>query len=136
MTGRRPDRQVTQYLAESRQQTKERPKMKSTNLQTEPFEQALTPSDDEHYLLSLYVTGATPQSTMAILNIKKVCEERLEGRYELEVIDIYQQPKLAQSEQIIAAPTLVKRLPLPVRKLIGNMSDVRRVLIGLGLHTG
>jgi len=110
--------------------------MQSTHPKPEPFEQPLTPSHTELYLLTLYVTGATPQSTAAILNIKKVCEERLEGRYELEVIDIYQQPKLAQSEQIIAAPTLVKKLPLPVRKLIGNMSDVKRVLIGLGLSPG
>jgi circadian clock protein KaiB len=79
------------------------------------------------------VAGATPRSTEAILNIKKFCEEFLKGRYELEVIDIYQQPVLAKGEQIIAAPTLVKKLPPPIRKFIGSMYDVDRILVGLDL---
>jgi circadian clock protein KaiB len=79
------------------------------------------------------VAGVTPRSTEAIVNIKKICEEHLKGRYELEVIDIYQQPVLAKGEQIIAAPTLVKKLPLPLRRFIGSMYDVDRILVGLDL---
>lgn len=86
------------------------------------------------YILRLYVAGMTPQSTRAIANVKNICEEYLQGRYELEVIDLYQKPQLAQSEQIIAAPTLIKRLPLPLRRLIGDMSNVERVLVGLDLY--
>ncbi|MFB3888870.1 MAG: circadian clock KaiB family protein [Candidatus Bathyarchaeia archaeon] len=87
----------------------------------------------EKYTLRLYVTGMTPKSTQAIRNLRKICEEYLQGRYELEVIDIYQQPELAREGQLIAAPTLVKKLPLPVRKLIGDMSDKERVLYGLNI---
>ena len=87
----------------------------------------------EKYVLRLYVTGMTPRSTQAIGNIRKICEEHLKGRYELEVIDICQQPELAKDGEIIAAPTLVKRLPLPLRKLIGTMSDTERVLVGLNI---
>jgi circadian clock protein KaiB len=101
--------------------------------QTEVFEAALKGSTDKKYVLRLYVAGVTPRSTEAILNIKKVCEEHLAGRYELEVIDIYQQPVLAKGDQIIAAPTLVKKLPLPLRKFIGSMADVDRILVGLDL---
>ncbi len=70
---------------------------------------------------------------MAVTNIKKICEEHLQGRYDLEVIDIYQQPTLAKGEQIIAAPTLIKKLPLPLRKFIGDMADQERILVGLDL---
>lgn len=101
---------------------------------TEEFEQLLQGEGDERYVLRLYVTGITPKSTQAILNVRKICEENLKGRYELEVIDIYQQPILAKDEQIIAAPTLIKKLPLPLRKLIGDMSDKERILIGLDLR--
>jgi len=101
--------------------------------QFEVFEQALKESKDEKYVLRLYVAGTTAKSLNAILNIKKICEEHLKGRYELEVIDIYQQPTLAKGEQIIAAPTLVKKLPLPLRKFIGSMHDVDRILVGLDL---
>ncbi|HEY9207012.1 MAG TPA: circadian clock KaiB family protein [Candidatus Methanoperedens sp.] len=100
---------------------------------TEEFEQSLLKEMNERYVLRLYVTGMTPKSTQAVLNIKKICEENLKGRYELEVIDIYQQPVLAKDEQIIAAPTLVKKLPLPLRRLIGDMSDKERILLGLDL---
>lgn len=86
------------------------------------------------YTLRLYVTGKTPNSLRAITNLKKVCEEYLQGRYDLQVIDIYQQPALAEGDQIIAVPTLVKRLPNPLRKLIGDMSDRERVLLGLDLR--
>lgn len=85
------------------------------------------------YVLRLYVTGTTPKSTLAIQNIRRICEEHLKGRYDLEVIDIYQHPVLARHEQIFAAPTLVKELPPPLRKLIGTMADEERVLLGLDL---
>jgi len=101
--------------------------------QVEVFEEALKGSEEKKYVLRLYVAGATPRSTEAILNIKKICEEHLKGRYVLEVIDIYQQPVLAKGEQIIAAPTLVKKLPLPLRRFIGSMQDVDRILVGLDL---
>ena len=88
----------------------------------------------EPYVLRLYVAGVTPRSVQAIENIRRICKEHLDGRYQLEVIDIHQQPVLAKEDQIIAAPTLVRRLPLPLRKLIGDMRDEQRVLIGLDLR--
>lgn len=92
-----------------------------------------TPAD-ARYVLRLYVTGMTPRSTEAFTSIKALCEERLQGRYELEVIDIYQHPQLAIDEQIIAVPTLVKLLPTPLRRMIGDLSNVDRVLMGLDLR--
>ena len=89
---------------------------------------------EEHYVLRLYVTGMTPRSTEAFASIKAICEERLQGRYELEVIDIYQHPQLAIDEQIIAVPTLVKKLPAPLRRLVGDLSNEDRVLLGLDLR--
>ena len=88
----------------------------------------------EMWLLRLYVAGQTPNSVRAIENIKRICEEFLKGRYDLEVIDIYQQPVLAKGEQIIAVPTLIKKLPLPLRKFIGDMSATERILVGLDLR--
>ncbi len=88
----------------------------------------------EHYVLRLYVAGMTPRSTQAFAAIKSICEEYLHGAYELEVIDIYQHPQLASDEQIIAVPTLVKKLPPPLRRLIGDLSNLERVLLGLNLH--
>ncbi len=99
----------------------------------EEFEQSLQDAGSERYVLRLYITGITPKSTQAIRNIKKICEENLKGRYELEIIDIYQQPALAREEQIIAAPALIKKLPVPLRRLIGDMSDKERILVGLDL---
>jgi len=87
----------------------------------------------DKYILRLYITGSTIRSVLAITNLKKICEEYLEGRYELEVIDLYQHPSLAKGEQIIAAPTLIKKLPLPFRRIIGDMSDKDKVLLGLDL---
>jgi circadian clock protein KaiB len=87
----------------------------------------------KRYMLKLYVAGITPRSATAIQNVKEVLETNLHGRYELEVVDIYRQPVLAKGEQIIAAPTLVKKLPLPLRRLIGDMSNKERVLVGLDL---
>jgi len=87
----------------------------------------------EIYVLKLYITGASPNSTKAVNNIKNICETFLKDRYELEVIDIYQQPLLAKSEQIVALPLLIKSLPLPAKRLIGNMSNKEKVLKGLDL---
>jgi circadian clock protein KaiB len=83
------------------------------------------------YTLRLYITGQTPRSVASIRNLRTVCDKYLTGRFELQVIDIYQQPELAKEAEIIAAPTLVKRLPLPLRKLVGDLSDEQRVLLGL-----
>jgi circadian clock protein KaiB len=93
---------------------------------------ALTKKD--RYVLRLYVTGMTQRSIEAFAMIKNVCEEYLNGRYDLEVIDIYQHPHLAKDEQIIAVPTLVKKLPVPLRRVIGSLSDKDRVLLGLDLR--
>ena len=97
------------------------------------LERAAEDIDAQCYVLKLYVTGKTPRSTQAVENLRAICDEYLEGRYDLEVIDIYQQPALLAGEQIIAAPTLVKMLPLPTRRLVGDMSNRRRVLVGLDL---
>ena len=85
------------------------------------------------YILRLYISGASCRSAIALKNLKRICEENLQGRYELEVIDLFQHPVLAKDEQIIAAPTLIKELPLPFRRIIGDMSDKDKVLIGLDL---
>jgi circadian clock protein KaiB len=87
------------------------------------------------YILKLYVAGQSPKSVHAITNIKKICEENLQGRYELEVIDLYQQSQLAQGEQIIAVPTLIRKLPPPLRRIIGDMSNTERVLVGLDIRS-
>jgi circadian clock protein KaiB len=85
------------------------------------------------FLLRLYVTGQTPRSVKSIDNLKRFCEKHLKDQYEMEVIDIYQQPGLASENQIVAAPTLIKRLPLPLRRLVGDLSNQDRVLTGLDL---
>lgn len=101
------------------------------------FEQAGHPPHGERYILRLYVTGMTSRSSRAVSNLKAICEEYLEGRYDLEVIDIYQHPQRAVDDQVIAAPTLVKQLPAPLRRLIGDLTDTDRVMIGLDLvHDG
>ncbi len=89
---------------------------------------------DGQFLLRLFVTGMTPRSTDAIARIKAICEEFLDGRYDLEVIDIYQQPEAARGEQIVATPTLIKKLPPPLRRLVGDLSDRDRVLLGLDIR--
>jgi circadian clock protein KaiB len=86
------------------------------------------------YVLRLYVTGATALSRRAILNINAICRENLAGTYDLEVIDIHQKPTLAKDEQIVAAPTLIKKLPLPLRRIVGDLSDRQKVLLGLDLR--
>jgi circadian clock protein KaiB len=107
-------------------------KQKSTT--TRRFERALEHPQENRFVLRLYVTGATPASQRAIENTKKLCEQHLPGRYELEVVDIYRQPELAQGVQIVAAPTLVKSMPPPLRKFIGDMSKTERLLLSLGVQ--
>jgi len=101
---------------------------------TEAFEESLHTGEKPRYILRLYVAGVTPRSAKAIRNIKKICEEHLRGGYDLQVIDVYQHPTLAEGEQIIAAPTLIKKLPLPLRRFIGDMSDTKKILVGLDLR--
>lgn len=93
------------------------------------------PRATQFYRLRLFITGTTQRSVRALSNIKAICEEHLEGRYELEVIDIYQQPELAREDQIVAVPTLIKKLPAPLRKFIGDLSDTDKILVGLNLKT-
>jgi circadian clock protein KaiB len=100
----------------------------------EALRAAMTAHASARYIMRLYVTGSTTHSARAITNIRKICEEHLEGRYDLDVVDIAQHPELAAGEQIIAAPTLVKISPLPVRRFIGDMSRTDRILLGLDLH--
>jgi circadian clock protein KaiB len=86
-----------------------------------------------HYNLRLYVAGQTPKSLSAIANLKSICEEHLAGRYTVEVIDLLKSPQLAAGDQILAVPTLVRRLPPPIKRVIGNLSDTERVLVGLDI---
>ena len=101
----------------------------------EAFEQALKrqPRRRAEYILRLYVTGSTPRSLKAISNLKRVCEEHLHDDYDLQVIDIYKNPDAAREEQIIAAPTLIKRLPAPLRRFVGDLSNTQKLLTGLGI---
>lgn len=94
---------------------------------------SLAESRTQRYVLRLYVAGMTPRSARAIVNIKEICEEHLRGHYDLQVIDLYQQPVLATGDQIVAVPTLIRKLPPPLRRLIGDLADRERVLIGLDL---
>jgi len=103
---------------------------------TREFDKALKEMSHERYVLRLFVAGMNPNSIRAIENIKHICETYLAGRYQLDVIDVYQQPILAKDGQIVAAPTLIKELPPPLRKLVGSMSDTDRVLVGMDLHIG
>jgi circadian clock protein KaiB len=91
-------------------------------------------SEIENYRLRLYVAGQTPRSLLAFTNLRQICEEHLQGRYDIEIIDILENPQLASSDQILAVPTLVRRRPEPVKKIIGDLSDTERVLVGLDLH--
>ena len=90
--------------------------------------------DSNYYFLKLYVAGLSPKSAIAIANLNKICEGYLQGRYQLEVIDLYQQPQLAEGEQIIAIPTLIRTLPPPLRRIIGDLSNTERVLVGLDIQ--
>ena len=97
------------------------------------FEEAADELDSPHYVLRLFVTGMTPRSTRAIRAVRAICEEKLEGRFKLEIVDVYQQPHMIQDEQIVATPTLVKYEPAPLRRIVGDMSDRFRLCYGLGL---
>jgi len=101
----------------------------------EAMEKAVSRTDHEKYVLRLYITGMTRRSQRALRNIEKICRDYLGDNYELEVIDIYQQPTLAKGEQIVAVPTIIKRLPQPVRRIIGDLSQTEHVLMGLDLKT-
>jgi circadian clock protein KaiB len=102
---------------------------------TAEFEKAIkTKHKAEKYVLRLYIAGTSVRSSAAIRSVTALCEEHLKDRYELEIIDIYQQPTLTKGEQIIAAPTLIKQLPRPLRRLIGDMADKERILVGLDLQ--
>jgi circadian clock protein KaiB len=89
--------------------------------------------DEQSWSLRLYVAGRTPKCVAALENLKKLCEDKLAGRYQIEVIDLLENPRLAKDDQIVAIPTLVRKLPQPLRKSIGNLSDTERVLVGLDL---
>ena len=108
-------------------------KVKKAKNANAAFEQSLATPQKQVYVLQLYVTGMTPRSTQAIANAKKICETHLQGQYVLSVIDVYQQPLLAKEAQIVALPTLVKKLPMPLRRIIGDLSDRDQVLLGLNL---
>jgi circadian clock protein KaiB len=89
---------------------------------------------DNEYTLKLYLPGQTPRSTRAIENLRQICEQELHGRYRLEVIDVLERPQLAEDEKIMATPLLIKELPLPLRRIIGDLSDSKAVLLGLDLR--
>jgi circadian clock protein KaiB len=106
---------------------------RKAGISAEEYEKAIAERRQDKYVLRLYVTGTTPRSIRAIENIRKICDEHLPNSYELEIIDVYQQPSLLKGEQIIAVPTLIRRLPLPLRKFIGDLSDSEKILLGLDL---
>ena len=110
-------------------------KANTTSRATKAFEKALTTRSNGKHILRLYVAGASDRSRQAILRARHLCETELKDNFELEVIDVYQQPTLARDGQIVATPTLVRELPLPVRRLIGNLANITGLLVGLDLHT-
>jgi circadian clock protein KaiB len=93
-----------------------------------------TPDSGEEWKLRLYVAGQTPKSLTAFANLKRICEEHLAGRYQIEVIDLLKQPELAQMDQIIALPTLVRKLPEPIKRIVGDLSNSNRVVVGMNLE--
>ena len=123
----------------SRRTTRRRPAVSRAFRRDSPgdsrsaLERAATRRHAVRYVLRLYVTGLSARSSRAIASLRRLCEECLAGRYEMEVIDIYQQPELARRAQLFATPTLVKEQPLPVRRLVGDLTDRTRVIAGLGL---
>jgi circadian clock protein KaiB len=100
---------------------------------TSEFETASRRSHEEQYVLRLYIAGTTPASSRSVETLRAICEEHLKGRYELMVVDVFQQPVLAKDEQIVAVPTLIKKLPSPLRRIVGDLSNEQRVLLGLDL---
>ena len=113
------------------------PQEKTSAKTTRKFERlaAKRKTPGEPYVLRLYIAGLNNRSRRALTNIKKVCDERLAGRYDLQVVDLYQQPEAGRQDQILAIPTLVKTLPLPLRRLLGDLSDEEKVVIALGLSS-
>lgn len=112
--------------------SKKKPKKKQLTT-TEQFENALKKKDNVQYSLRLFVTGITPKSLEAIEHVRSLCEKHLKGRYTLEIIDIYKEPSKASKNQIIATPTLLKKLPLPIKKFVGNMERYDKILAGLDI---
>ena len=102
-------------------------------MNTADFIDAADTLENPRYVLRLFVTGMTPRSTRAIRAVRTLCERRLTHRFELEIVDVYQQPAMIQDEQIVATPTLVRYQPAPLRRIIGDMTDTRRLCLGLGL---
>jgi circadian clock protein KaiB len=98
------------------------------------FTDAANALESPHYVLRLFITGMTPRSTRAIRAVRELCQQRLKDRFELEIVDVYQQPKMIQDEQVLATPTLIKYEPAPLRRIIGDMSDTHRLCHGLGLE--
>lgn len=101
---------------------------------TQTLGENLAPETDEKWFLRLYVAGRSPKCVTALDNLKRFCDERMAGRYEIEIVDLLENPRLAKDDQIIAIPTLVRRLPEPLRKIIGNLSDTERMVVGLNLQ--
>ena len=99
-----------------------------------PSRATSSPDPPKAYVLRLYIAGQTPKSVLAIINLREICETHLQGRYEIEIIDLLENPQLAQGDQILALPTLVRRLPEPIKKIIGDLSNRERVLVGLDLR--
>jgi circadian clock protein KaiB len=99
-------------------------------------EERTSEENGEEWILRLYVAGQTPKSLAAFANLKRICEEHLAGRYKIEVIDLLEHPQLARGDQIFAVPTLVRRLPPPLRKIIGDLSNTEKVLVGLDMRPG
>jgi circadian clock protein KaiB len=89
---------------------------------------------DEIYILKLYVAGQSPKSVTAFKNLQRICEEHLQGKYQIEIIDLIENPRLSKDDQILAIPTLIRQLPAPVKKIIGDLSNEEKVLVGLDLH--
>ena len=110
-------------------------KSNKTKRTTKAFEKALAVLPTAKYVLRLYVAGATDKSRQAVLRARELCKTELKGNFELEVIDVYQQPILARDGQIVATPTLVREFPRPVRRLIGNLSSITHLFVGLDLDT-
>jgi circadian clock protein KaiB len=106
-------------------------------MKTQPYpnDRAVQTEEPKQWQLCLYVAGQTPKSVTAFANLKRLCEEHLAGEFEIEVIDLIENPRLAKDDQIVAIPTLVRKLPQPIRKIIGDLSDTERTLVGLQLRS-
>jgi circadian clock protein KaiB len=143
LNGRRPKQCLLNLLASLHEEkTLNRKKKKRVRQQFPKRKGRVTPKIDAAdpsqapYVLKLFVTGTTPRSLRAITNLQVILQEHLAGRYELQIVDLYQQPELAKDNQLVAAPTLIKRLPEPSRRVIGDMSNTAEVLLGLDITPG